>query len=173
MSRHRASIAARMAPPKDLLAWYLAEYRDELPERLHGRGVWADRATEHEREAGIRPTGGSLLGTPAYAEGFRRLLEDHPKAIEYAEHDGQRTSEGHYRTPLRAALADLAGHRRSEADFPFMARFLYRLAYLDGDWQRAASSLGVRREVARVYMHAALYQLWRRYSVIPYERSVA
>lgn len=165
---HIASKARRMAPPKNLLGWFLDAFRAEMPDELHAGGVWREWVTEDHRHTG----GGSLLGAPRYADPFRRFLEERPTATEAAEYEGHRDLSAHYIFPLRAALARLAGRGPDTAESPFMARCLYRTALRDGDWDAACASLGIPEPVRRVYIAAALHRLWTRFEIEPQPYSV-
>lgn len=157
-----------MAPPKDLLGWFVGEFRAEMPDQLHGPGVWREHVTTDHRHSG----GGSLLGAPRYADAFRRFIEDGPFALETAEYEGQRDLNRHYAFPVRAAIAMLAGRGRARDPYPFMARALYRTALLDGDWNAACASMGITEPVRRVYIEAALGRLWERYNIEPPARAL-
>ena len=160
--------AQLMSPPKDLLGWFLAAYREELPERLHSQGVWRDQVNGGERHNGITPVGGSLIGTPQADTRFRLLSEGSPFATEVASYDGRKATDNHYVFPLRAALARLAGREPTTRPFGFMAHALLMTGRLDGDWDRALSSLGVNPEpVRRVYLDVALRTLFERYEPQP------
>lgn len=178
-----ASVTRQMTQPKGheaLLRWFLEGFRAEMPEAMHSAGVWRSRkAPIDARGAPLEdvPTehqGGSLLGSPRLADGFRALIEDSPFATEVAEYEGHRDTVGHYRTPIRAALAELAGRvaGREDHPYPFMARMLYRTAFMDGDWDAACASLGIIEPVRRVYVEEALYRLWRRFRIEPPARLI-
>lgn len=158
---------AKMARPKDLLAWFLTGFREELPDRLHTRGVWRDRVSEGEAKAGITPVGGSLMGSPRMSDPFRAYLEGSPKATQVAEYEGHKDIRSHYRTPMRAALARLSGRGSNTDPYPFMARALFRTALRDGDWDTALASLGIIEPVRRPYLDAALHRLYERYHEEP------
>ena len=165
---HARSIAAKARPPRNLLAWLIREYREEMPEELHTGGVWRDRVNEREAERGITAVGGSLLGSPRIAEGVRRLTEESPFTTEVAEYEGHKDPHNHYVFPLRAALARLGGRGKATDEYPFMAYALLTTARLDGDWDRALSSLGVNPPaVRRVYLERALRCLWDKYEPEP------
>jgi hypothetical protein len=163
---HEASVRAKAAVPRDLLAWFLEGFRAELPERVHQQDVWRDRRTAGDPDA-YHPVGGSLLGSPRIAEPFRQFIEDSPFAVEVAEYEGQADRTPHFRTPMRAAMARVAGRGPDDARYPFMARALYRTALRDGDWDGACASLGIIEPVRWPYIQAALRHLWDRYSEIP------
>lgn len=152
-----------------LLAWYLAGFRAEVPDRLHQRDVWRDRAKRGDAD-GYAPVGGSLLGSPRDAEPFRAFIEDDPYALEIAEYDGQRNRTAHYARPMRAAIARLAGRGPDMEPYPFMARALYRTALRDGDWDGACASMGIIEPVRRPYIEAALHRLYLRYEEEPTAR---
>lgn len=169
---HARSIAGRARPPRDLLAWLLRSFREELPEELHAGGLWRDRVSADERRVGIEPVGGSLIGTPRTAELFRRYIEESPFTTEVAEYDGHKDQANHYAFPLRAALARLAGRGRDDEPYPFMARALHLTAIWGGDWDGALAALGVNPPaVRRPYLERALHQLWDRYEVEPVIRA--
>lgn len=160
--------ARLMAPPKDLLGWFIKAYREEMPERMHAAGLWRDTVNAGERRNDIKPVGGSLIGTPRADEGFRRLLEESPFITEVAEYEGHKDTSNHYAFPMRAALARLAGREPVTGQHGFMAAALITTARLDGDWDRALSSLGVNPPaVRRVYIELALRKLYDRYEPEP------
>jgi hypothetical protein len=148
---HRASIAASMGRgrqpkgPHQLMAWFLEEWQRELPSRTR------------------MGQGGSLLGTPAYAELFRRYIEGSPFETD---------PDGRYVRPIHAAIARLCGRRGHDGptpkldNGPFMARFLFRLAH-SGDLGHSAASMGIPAQVQLIYAEQALYRLWRAYEVAP------
>jgi hypothetical protein len=155
-----------MARPKDLLAWFLTGFRDELPDRLHTRGVWRDSVRRGDVD-GYAPVGGSHLGSPRQADPFRAFIEDDPFGTEAAEYEGHKDVRNHYRTPMRAALARLAGRGGDMEPYPFMSRALYRTACRDGDWDSACQSLGIIEPVRRFYIEAALHRLYDRFHEEP------
>jgi hypothetical protein len=157
---------AKMARPVDLLAWFVAGFREEVPDRLHTRGVWRDAKRRGDSEY-YDPVGGSQLGSPRMADPFRAFVEDDPFGTEPAEYEGSKSVATHYRTPMRAALARLAGRGPDTDPYPFMARALYRTAQRDGDWDGACASLGILEPVRRVYIEAALHRLYDRYREEP------
>jgi hypothetical protein len=157
---------AKMARPKDLLGWYMTGFREEVPDRLHTRGVWRDAKRRGDVE-GYDPVGGSVMGSPRVADPFRAFIEDDPYGTEAAEYEGHKDIHNHYRTPMRAALARLAGRGHPTDPYPFMARALYRTALRDGDWDGACASLGIIEPVRRFYIEAALLRLYERYHEEP------
>jgi hypothetical protein len=169
---HRASLARKAAPPKNLLAWFLEAYRAEAPEKIHASDVWRDRVTEDEARNGVQAVGGSLLGTPRTNDTFRRYIEDSPFATEVAEYEGSKDRSGHYAFPLRAALARLGGRGRDTDVYPFMARCLYRTALRDGDFDTACRSMGIPAPVRQVYIEEALRRLWAKYEIEPPARTL-
>ena len=157
---------AKMARPRDLLAWFLTAFREEMPDRLHTKGVWRDAKRRGDAD-GYDPVGGSALGSPRMADPFRAFLEDDPFATEPAEYEGHKDVRNHYRTPMRAALARLAGRGPDHDPYPFMARALYRTAQRDGDWDGACASLGIIEPVRKPYIEAALHRLYERFHEEP------
>jgi hypothetical protein len=161
-----------MAPPKNLLGWFLEAYRAEMPEKLHSAGLWRDQVSGGERRNDIEPVGGSLIGTPQADGRFRLLTEGSPFHTEVAEYEGHKDPHNHYTFPLRAALARLAGREPNHGRYGFMAHALLTVARLDGDWDQALSSLGVNPEaVRRVYLEVALRTLYERYEPEPVARA--
>jgi len=159
---------AKMARPKDLLAWYLTGFREELPVVIHSSEVWREYVTDDYQHQG----GGSLLGTPKWTDPFRRFIEDDAFGTEVSEYEGHQSIGKHYRTPMRAALARLAGRGPDTDPSPFMARCLYRTALRDGDWDGACASLGIIEPVRRPYIEAALHRLYERFYEEPPTYSV-
>jgi hypothetical protein len=73
---------------------------------------------------------------------------------------------------MRAALARLAGREKPTDRYGFMAAALSRTAALDGDWDRALSSLGVNPPaVRRAYLELALRTLYERYDAEPRQQA--
>jgi hypothetical protein len=128
-----------------LVAWLMACEASELPTELHKHEVW--------RDYGEHAEGGSALGAPAYDDGFRRLIENSPSALD---------ADGYYQTPLRAALSRL--RRR----WPIPANHIDVLLRMKGDWHLLAEQAHLHDQVARIYLAEALRMLWREHS----ERSV-
>jgi hypothetical protein len=169
---HMASKSRRMAQPRDLLVWYLGEFRAEVPDAIHSGGTWRDRKRRGDRDD-YQPVGGSLLGSPRAAAAFETFIEDSPFACEVAEYEGHKDPVSHYIRPLRAAMASMAGRGDPEVEpSAFMARTLYRTALLDGDWTYACASMGIVEPVARVYIEVALQRLWSRYAIEPPARTI-
>lgn len=179
---HSASLARKAQPPKNLLGWFLEAFRAETPAETEGHGVFVGQPDRPGRETlggGVKArskpaelVGGSVLGSPNLLDDFRRFIEDGPFATEYAEYENHRDPVGHYKFPLRAALATLGGRGRDTDDYPFMARTLYRTALRDGDWDSACASMGICEPVRKVYVEEALRRLWTKFSVEPPARSV-
>lgn len=144
------SIEARMSKgiqPKgldQLLGWFCEVISDEVPVALHKAGVWRD----HGEDA----AGGSKLGTPAWSDPFRRFIEgvDHPSALD---------SDGYYKWPLRAALSRMDRNRK-----PLVARMLFQLALMGGDWRRLADKMSYPTEIMELTIERALFLCWREYA---------
>ena len=96
LREHLASKRRRMAPPRNLLGWFLAEFRSELPEAMHTAGVWRDRKRRGDRDD-YQPVGGSILGSPRAAVPFETFIEDSPFACEVAEYEGHQDPVAHLR----------------------------------------------------------------------------
>ena len=173
------SLVRKAAPPKNLLAWFLEQFRAEMPDEMHEHEVFVGRPdpVNYQRlwARDSKPTelaGGSLLASPRYTDAFRRFLEDSPFATEEAEYEGHKDQVRHYVFPLRAALAFLAGRGPDHDPYPFMARTLYRTALRDGDWDGACASMGICEPVRKVYVEEALRRLWTKYEVEPPARTI-
>jgi hypothetical protein len=161
--RRAVEAAMRRAAPKGLhrlMSWFLEEWRNEIPDRLHKGGVWWDHISLTEDRHG---EGGSLLGTPATADDFRSYIEGSPFATD---------ADGRYVRPIHAAMARLCGRQGHEgatvelAPAPFMARFLFRLA-TTADLRWTSTSMGIPVQAAEVYGEQAIYRLWRVYEPSP------
>lgn len=175
---HRASIVRKSAQPKgmgELLVWFLEGWRAEMPEAIHAAGVWRDYARLDEDR---RAEGGSLLGSPRLADPFRALIEGSPFATEPSEFEGHQSRAGdeHYRTPMRAAIARLAGRHSCNAlermtrghecpDHAIYAQLAAAIAFRDGDWESAADQVRVRPRLPNA--ERALYLVWREFRVSP------
>lgn len=150
---HAASVASAMEGGKmpkslpGLLRWYEMAWWEEIPDRLHKREVWADHPDRREQREGYKAVGGSLIGTHAYAESFRRYLEN--AASETDE-------DGYFTRPLHAAMAQMSREGR-----PLMARALFAVAQAGFDWGVIADRGGWAREMFGDYLHRALTLLWR------------
>lgn len=152
-TEHSASVARGMEQGKmpkslsGLVRWFVANLGNELPDRLHTTAVWHDRVSPAERESGVQPVGGSLIGSHDYAGIFRLIVESEGASVT--------DDDGYYLFPIRRALAQMR-HRR-----PLMARFLVRLGMCEGDWRAVATALGYPDEFIEVYTQAALVTLWK------------
>lgn len=152
IGEHYASASRRMERGKmpkslaGLVHWYVTALSEELPERLHKAEPWHDQVSAHERDEGIRPVGGSHLGSPAYSGGFRLILEAGASVTD---------EDGYYVYPVRAALSRM--HRR----WALMARNLFALGMAGGDVARVADSKpGWALEEFEVYIEESLRRLW-------------
>lgn len=165
LADHTRSVeqVARKAAPRGLpalLHWFLTEWAHEVPDRIHKGDVWRDYVGLMEDR---KAEGGSRLGSPQYAEAFRRYLEGSPFETD---------QDGRYARPIHAAIARICGRQGHEgpterlAPYPYMARFLFRLA-TTGDVAQACASMGIPPQVQPIYAEQALYRLWRGYAVGP------
>ena len=161
-AEHEASLRRAMdsgRPPRGLVhlvRWYALGWDAEMPDELHGSGVWIGRQQVNPDGTPRWPrelTGGSALGSPNFADGFRRLLENSPYETD---------PDGYYLRPMRAAIARLAG-RSDGTNSSFMARYLFAVACADFDWAGVSSRIGIPPQVAPIYTQTALERLWVRY----------
>jgi hypothetical protein len=163
---HRsASVKGEPRNLSEYVVWFLREWALEMPDRIHKDEVFVGPpdnghgprlAAKESRPDDL--VGGSLLGTPAYHEPTRRLVEeDNPHAEEPGEWDGSLTIDKHLTTPLRSAM------RRTGR---FMEGYLAEVARFSGDWMSPARRRGcMSDEIARVYANEAFRRLWREYRV--------
>jgi hypothetical protein len=139
-------------------------WSQELPAAIHRNGVFVGPPDNARVTLGAlystpeELTGGSALGSPAYSEPMRHLLEDdNPHREEPAIYEGSLTVEKHLATPLRSAM------RRCGR---MMEAYLVEVARSGGDWLSPAQRRGCYDEhIARVYANEAFRRLWREYSV--------
>ena len=125
----------------ELVAWFREALDSETPMTLHKGEVW--------RDYGQHASGGSLLGTPAWSEPFRRFIAG-------SEHETD--VEGYFIRPLRAALA------RFRRQHPLTSRHLVRLALAQGDLDRHAANIGWSLEEVEMFMSRALFLLWKEWA---------
>ena len=152
-SRERS--ASRGVRPKGmaaLLRWFLSEWTAEVPDAIHGGELW--RGVPGRNESPPKDLlGGSLLGTLAYADPFRRFIENRP---------GEVDADGFYVRPMRAAVADLAG-RDENADSWYWARYLWMLGCNAGDWLAVGERAMVPYPLARLVAEELLQKVWTRW----------
>lgn len=177
VSRPRSEDAERIrrydATPRGLhalLAWFRERFTEEMPEDIHGAALWHDYVSRTEAKQGVQPQGGSLLGTPAWDDGFRRLMENSPKELEVSSFDGSKARAGdeHYARPMRAAIANVSGADENRSK---RTEYLLRVAASGFDWYGPAIKMGIPSFAAAVYAEDALFVLYRTYSLQP--RTVA
>ena len=139
----------------ELLSWFESEWQAQAPDELHKRELWRDYVAANEQWA--RSGGGSVLGTHAWSEGMRRLLEA-PHAAD---------ADGFYIHPLAAALA------RIERRDGYMAAFLRAIALAGFEISPVGFRCGLPESVTMVYALAALDALQRAYRDEPPARVLA
>lgn len=143
LSEHYAS-RERRSRPRGLIAllhWFEVEWQEQAPDELHRFDLWREYIAA--QDAWRRQGGGSRLGTLAWTEGMRRLLEA-PRSQD---------PDGWYSYPLQAALVVI------ERGDGYMAAFLRAIA-LAGFTVPIAQ---LPESVAMVYANEALERLWRAY----------
>jgi len=129
----------------DLLHWFEAEWHDQAPDDLHRFDVWREYVNANEQWK--RLGGGSRLGTPAWSEGMRRLLEA-PKSQD---------TDGWYVHPLAAAM------RTIERRDGYMATFLRAVALAGFSVSPVGLRCGLPESVTMIYANEALDRLWKAY----------
>lgn len=132
-----------------LLHWFEAEWFDQAPDELHKRDLWREYVAANEQWA--RAGGGSVLGTHAWSEGMRRLLEA----------PASQDRDGFYVHPLAAAL------RHIERRDGYMATFLRAIALAGFQVSPVALRCGLPESVAMVYATRSLEDLWHAYRIEP------
>jgi len=166
LGEHLGTIAGRVNGyrPRGLVAllrWYEAECWAALPDALHKRELWHEYVKVTD-DAGsyAKQGGGSKLGTPAYNDAFRQLLEA-PRSVD---------DNGHYRNPIAAALASMEGQPFSDGSL--MASYLRAVACAGFTFSGVADRLGIPPWVSATYTEAALERLWRVYRAEPKARVI-
>jgi hypothetical protein len=137
-------------------------WAEELPTAIHRNGVFVGPPDNVRTTLGALHStpeelvGGSALGSPAYSEPMRHLLEDdNPHREEPAIYEGSLTVEKHLVTPLRSAMRRCG--RMFEA-------YLLEVARNGGDWFTPARRRGCNDvHIAHVYAEVAFDKLWREY----------
>jgi hypothetical protein len=139
--------------------WLLTEWANELPDRMHEHAVWRGYASTNETPPKDH-LGGSLSGSPAWTDPFRRYMENSPRELD---------RDGYFVRPLHAALGELAGRGPAYADKPFMARFCLALACAGGDWRGVCDRIHIPVQVQEVWTESALARLWGHWRESPDE----
>lgn len=130
-----------------LLRWFVVRFAEETPEKLHISEPWHDSVSNHEREDGITPVGGSHLGSLAWSGPMRTIMQVSASVTD---------EDGYYVTPMRAALSRMQRRR------PFMVRNLCAVAMASGNWQQVADRKpGWTHEEYADYLERALVLLWQ------------
>jgi hypothetical protein len=162
---HEASVAARAAQvatmPKDLdalLRWFEVEWSLEIPAELHGAQVWRDRVSAQEADHGLTPVGASDTGALAYADEFRRRLENAPSEVDRQDPETTRSGRVFFRRPIAAAIARIARDGK-----PLMSRTLIAVGLAGFDWRGVADRGEWPHEMFEVYLREALIRLWREH----------
>ena len=142
---HRHSVELRMAKAArqpvtlpELMRWFKHEWAQELPGRLHERGVEPQ----------------SALGSPRLAGAFRAYMDGHPMVT---DHDNRLDLDkrGAARLfPMHAALYQMC--RR----WPLSAHYLFAIAWTGAEWQDVALAWRMLPEVGHRFTVDALRHLW-------------
>lgn len=145
VEQHRASVARRMGEvarePRSLpeyITWFRSAWAEEMPTRIHERGVEPD----------------SALGSPRLAGAFRAYMDAHPMATDFdPRHDIDERGAQRIR-PIHAALAQM--RRR----WPLSAHYLFAIAWTGAEWQDVALAWRMLPEVGHRFTLDALRHLW-------------
>jgi hypothetical protein len=125
-------------------AWLVAEWQQEIPDKLH--------------EIDTEPD--SALGSPKLDGGFRSYLHGADMATDHDDRlDASHAGTARLR-PIHAALRLMAGRGDAHCDKALMSRFLWRVACSGGDWRTVCDQSGIPPWVAPFYVETALHHLW-------------
>jgi hypothetical protein len=147
-----------------MIAWFLGQWRDELPEQLHTRGVeWSSpgRIVRSSGAAVTDPGGGDLLGSPRLDPAYRDFLLGDDWRRENPSSDGQPERTETYATPLRATIRFMERRR------PLSARWLRALGRAGGDWREVGVTFNLPDELAEHVTAGALREAWFSYREEP------
>lgn len=148
----------RATMPKDLhglLRWYEELWRLEVPDELHSAAIWRDRVSPGELANGVSPVGSSETGALAYADEFRRRLENSPSETDGRDPETATSGRVYYARPVAAALG-----RISRQGKPFMARTLIAVGLAAFEWRVVADRGSWPHEMFEVYLRESLIRLW-------------
>ena len=138
VERRMAQAAREPRSLHDYLAWYRHEWSQELPGRIHERGVEPQ----------------SALGSPRLGGAFRAYIEGHPLATDHDDRlDVDRSGEARL-FPVHAALYQM------NRKWPLSARFLFAMAWTGAEWQDVALAWRMLPEVGHRFTLDALRHLW-------------
>lgn len=166
---HDAALVARMGDDDavkptsldGLLRWFRVRWEWEVPSALHVNAVWASRVDGQGLERGeyVKPEhrGGSLIGTHAYTDPFRRYIDNTSVEVD---------KDKFYVRPLHRALQNLAEAKNGA---PLTARFLFRVARSGFDVRRAADTYTVCRHTDGEHKAMAEVKVIRACSGMPHE----
>lgn len=141
--------------PKDLaglVRWYQIKAWEQTPAELHTSQVWRDRVAPYEDS---QPVGASDTGALAYADDFRRLLENSPSEVDHQ--DAGTDGRVPYLRPVSSALSRMGRGK------PLTVRVLLNLANNGFDWVALGEALSFPREMWEMYLKEALVCLWREH----------
>ena len=144
VTRRMAEVVKRPNGPDGYAAWLVAEWQQEIPDRLH--------------EIDTEPN--SVLGSPKLDNRFRSYLHGSDFATDRDDRVDS-TSVGAARLrPVHAALRLMAGRGDEHCDKVLMSRFLWRVACSGGDWRTVCDQSDIPSWVAAIYTETALRHLW-------------
>lgn len=140
-----------------LLHWYTVAIEMEKPAILHSAAIWHTRQRYDDEGKPVVPpeeVGGSELGTRAWADAFRRTLENGPHELD---------DDGYYVRPLASALARMRSGNRDRPACPLTVQRLIFLGFNPGEWRNLCDAMKLEEEGVAIYLHRALEMLWLIY----------
>jgi hypothetical protein len=151
---------------RDLMAWFLRQYRDEVPPDIHTSGVeWEPPGdiVRGDLSVAADPGGGSASGSPRWTGAFRHYVTDTgADRVENAFSDGTPEAGLSYALPMRATMA-----RLSREGHPMLMVWARRVAMADGDYREVGLRSGIIDEYAEAITRDALGLLWRTFREVP------
>lgn len=174
----RAQDRARL--PKGLsglLRWFLTGWSEETPDTLHrgGHSTWfgpessefkgakvaAFTGPDREPVPSAELVGGSVLGSPAFNESFRRYIEESAFARVRGKVDGKEQASAQFERPMRVAVSQMAwGDPGRRAGLPLAAQYAFALGMSNGDWRQLARHRERPLEDEAIYCAGVLRELW-------------
>lgn len=141
----RRKMAAASREPRslhELMAWFRHEFAQEVPGRIHERGV--------------EP--GDAIGSPRLAGAYRAYMYGSPLATDHSDALDATTRGAARQRPMHAALELMA------RKWPLSARFLFTVAWSGADWEDVALAWKMLPEIGHRFTLDALRHLWAIWS---------